>query len=94
MVETNESLNSNKASTVSATSTNQKQHQQMPVTYEGQYVAQTVGLALSKGLIEIIEKRPVDPVEYLSNFLYKFVENKNQQEKVIRVFVLNLLYLR
>lgn len=52
-----------------------------PSTLEAQYVAQTVGPAISQGLAEIIQKRPADPVEYLANFLYKFSENKNQQQK-------------
>ena len=53
---------------------------QQPVTFEGQYVSKTVGPALTKGLAEIIEKRPADPVEYLANFLQKFVTNRKQQE--------------
>ena len=40
------------------------------------------GTALSKGLVEIIEKRPTDPVEYLANYLRKFVENQKQREIV------------
>lgn len=63
--------------------------QQIPTTIEAQYVARTVGPALSKGLAEIVEKRPVDPVEYLAQFLHKFVENRrdaqNDQENKILV---------
>lgn len=55
--------------------------QQIPTTIEAQYVARTVGPALSKGLAEVVEKRPADPVEYLANFLHKFVENRRDAEK-------------
>lgn len=54
---------------------------QIPTTIEAQYVARTVGPALSKGLAEIVEKRPVDPVEYLAHYLYKFVENRHEAQK-------------
>ena len=40
------------------------------------------GPAVAQGLAEIILKRPADPVEYLANYLYKYKENKNQQQKV------------
>lgn len=40
------------------------------------------GPALARGLAEIVEKRPSDPVEYLAHFLHKFVKNKIEQEKV------------
>ncbi|CAF1076396.1 unnamed protein product [Brachionus calyciflorus] len=53
----------------------------IPPTIEAQYVARTVGPALSKGLAEIVEKRPVDPVEYLAHYLYKYVENRRESQK-------------
>lgn len=55
----------------------------LPSTLEAQYVASTVGTALSQGLAEIIQKRPADPVEYLANYLYKYNENKIQKQKEI-----------
>lgn len=45
---------------------------------EAQYVSKTVGPAIAQGLAEIIQKKPNDPVEYLANFLYKFVQNSEQ----------------
>jgi hypothetical protein len=52
-----------------------------PVTIEGQYVAHTVGPALAKGLAEIVEKRPADPVEYLAHFLRKYVQNVDMENQ-------------
>lgn len=39
------------------------------------------GPAIAMGLAEIVQKKPTDPVEYLANFLYKYVENTDQQTK-------------
>lgn len=39
------------------------------------------GPAIAEGLAEIVMRKPADPVEYLANFLYKYVENTNEQEK-------------
>lgn len=50
-------------------------------TIEGQYVAATVGPALSGALSEIVERRPFDPIEYLANYLYKYSENKKNERK-------------
>jgi len=52
-----------------------------PTTYEAQYVTNTVGPALAKGLADLVERRPFDPIEYLANYLYKFAENKAYQQK-------------
>lgn len=52
-----------------------------PTTMEAQYVSKTVGPAIAQGLAEIVQRKPVDPVEYLANFLYKFVENQEQQSQ-------------
>lgn len=59
---------------------------QHPTTLEAQYVSRTVGPALSKGLAEIIEKRPADPVEYLAHYLIKHVENKKIIDQVNKHF--------
>ena len=48
------------------------------------------GPALTKALAEIVQKRPADPVEYLANYLHKYVKNQEQMakdkenEKVVR----------
>lgn len=40
-----------------------------------------LGPAIATGLAEIVLKKPADPVEYLANFLYKYVENTEQQAR-------------
>jgi ankyrin repeat protein len=49
-------------------------------TFEAQYVSRTVGSALSRGLAEIVQRRPGDPIEYLANYLHKFVQNTKAAE--------------
>lgn len=39
------------------------------------------GPALTKGLAEVVLRRPQDPVEYLANFLYKYVDNIKAADK-------------
>ena len=53
-----------------------------PSTFEAQYVASTVGPALAKAMAEVVLKKPIDPVEYLANYLYKHVANLKQREAV------------
>lgn len=43
-------------------------------------MSKSVGPAIAAGLAEIVLRKPNDPVEYLANFLYKFVQNTRQQE--------------
>lgn len=47
-----------------------------PNSIESKYLASTVGPALVRGLAEIAERRPNDPIEYLANYLYKEAENR------------------
>jgi len=47
---------------------------------EAQYVSKTVGPALAQGLAEIVLLKPADPVEYLANFLHKYVANTQQRQ--------------
>ena len=53
-----------------------------PSTFEAQYVASTVGPVLTKAMAEIVLKKPMDPVEYLANYLYKHVDNMKRREEV------------
>jgi hypothetical protein len=53
-----------------------------PVTLEAQYISKTVGPQLSRALAEIIHRRPTDPVEYLGNYLIKYVDNKKEEETI------------
>ncbi|CAF0935925.1 unnamed protein product [Adineta steineri] len=41
----------------------------------------TIGPVLIRGLAEIVERRPHDPIEYLATFLYKQVENTRTQKQ-------------
>lgn len=41
-----------------------------------------IGPALVRGLAEIVERRPNDPIEYLATFLYKQVDNSRAQKQV------------
>ncbi|GLG96931.1 uncharacterized protein GBIM_03800, partial [Gryllus bimaculatus] len=46
-------------------------------TEEGRYLAAALGDPLIKGLMEIAEVRPADPIAYLATYLYNFA-NKNK----------------
>ncbi|XP_064613972.1 trichohyalin-like [Liolophura sinensis] len=52
-----------------------------PNNYEGQYLADNLGSALTLALAEIAERRPWDPIEYLAHFLYKFRANMEFEQK-------------
>ncbi|XP_065677835.1 DPY30 domain-containing protein 1-like [Hydra vulgaris] len=47
---------------------------------DSEYLKQHVGLALSLGLSEICQKRPSDPIGYLSAWLKKYVRNREENE--------------
>ncbi|XP_055838558.1 E3 ubiquitin-protein ligase MIB2 [Episyrphus balteatus] len=46
-------------------------------TEQGKYLASSLGDPLIKGLTEIAEKRPTDPVAYLAGFLQNFIKSRN-----------------
>ena len=52
------------------------------------------GPAIAQGLAEIIQRKPADPVEYLANFLHKFVENTNQQARVNMFSILKYFFIK
>jgi hypothetical protein len=49
---------------------------------DSEYLKKHVGEALAIGLTEVVQKRPVDPIEYLAFWLRKFVENRDFDLKV------------
>lgn len=46
------------------------------------YLKKNLGDSLSKCLSEVSEKRPRDPIEYIAQWLYKYVENQNHAAQV------------
>ena len=62
-----------------------------PATVDGRYIAQHMGTALTLALTEIAEKRPWDPIEYLSQWLYKYHKNLDEIAQV-RMTVLNITF--
>jgi len=46
------------------------------------YLKEHVGQALSLGLAEVCQKKPVDPIDYLSKWLRKHVENLQDNANV------------
>ncbi|KAG5874405.1 hypothetical protein JTB14_033162 [Gonioctena quinquepunctata] len=46
-------------------------------TEEGRYLASSLGDPLIKGLTEVANKRPGDPIAYLAQYLYNFANNRS-----------------
>ena len=53
-----------------------------PESPEAQFLAQSLGAALARGLAEVAEKRPMDPIEYLAHYLHAYKANCIYYEKV------------
>ena len=47
-----------------------------------EYLKQHLGACLSNCLCEVAERRPHDPIEYMSQWLYKYIENRQFHENV------------
>uniref|UniRef100_A0A182SI31 RIIa domain-containing protein n=1 Tax=Anopheles maculatus TaxID=74869 RepID=A0A182SI31_9DIPT len=47
-------------------------------TEEGRYLATSLGDPLIKGLTEVANKRPPDPITYLANYLFNFANQKSK----------------
>lgn len=50
--------------------------------FDADFVFLFAGPAVIRGLAEIVERRPNDPIEYLANYLYKQVENERAHQQV------------
>ncbi|NXO16228.1 DYDC2 protein, partial [Oriolus oriolus] len=49
---------------------------------ESQYLKQCLGICLKKGLAEVVEHRPADPIEYLAHWIYNYRRNLDEEKKV------------
>uniref|UniRef100_F6ZE87 DPY30 domain-containing protein 1 n=1 Tax=Ciona intestinalis TaxID=7719 RepID=F6ZE87_CIOIN len=49
---------------------------------DSEYLKKHLGSCLTEALAEVAEKRPLDPVEYVAQFLFKFKENEAFNKKL------------
>ncbi|XP_053927356.1 DPY30 domain-containing protein 1 [Cuculus canorus] len=48
---------------------------------ESQYLKRCLGTCLKKGLAEVVEHRPADPIEYLAHWIYNYRRNLDEEKK-------------
>lgn len=49
---------------------------------ETEYLQKNLGTCLTQGLAEVARMRPVDPIEYLALWIYKYKENVTREQLV------------
>ncbi|KGL92888.1 DPY30 domain-containing protein 2, partial [Charadrius vociferus] len=49
---------------------------------ESQYLKRCLGNCLKKGLAEVVEHRPADPIEYLAHWIYNYRRILDEEKKV------------
>lgn len=47
-----------------------------------EYLKNNIGKCLVEGLAEVVEQRPMDPIEFLAQWIYKYRENRDYDRKV------------
>ncbi|XP_065494955.1 DPY30 domain-containing protein 1 [Caloenas nicobarica] len=48
---------------------------------ESQYLKRCLGSCLKKGLAEVVEHRPADPIEYLAHWIYNYKRTLDEEKK-------------
>lgn len=49
-----------------------------PSSENGKYLAKVLGPVLTQAVAELVIKRPADPIDFLSRFLFKYDEEKRK----------------